>query len=155
MTQLFRLPTGTSTTTTSFSSAVRSNLVEATSPPNVLLSSLGSLSTSYPVLADLLAPVLGAQQAQLAELGPTVSRYSHLAKPIGGTFIALALLFLLLGAFTARALRLPEFEPCGLVLTLLGPEQERTASSTSNTRSSASRASFRRPGRPMPSERFA
>lgn len=88
VTQLFRLPTSTSTST-----AAVNQIAE---PSSFLISSLAS--SSYPSIANLV-PVIEAQQAQLATLQrQAASRYSHLAKPIGGTFIALALLFLLLGA---------------------------------------------------------
>ncbi|POY70894.1 hypothetical protein BMF94_6072 [Rhodotorula taiwanensis] len=89
VTQLFRLPTSTSTST-----AAVNQIAE---PSSFLISSLAS--SSYPSIANLV-PVIEAQQAQLATLQrQAASRYSHLAKPIGGTFIALALLFLLLGTF--------------------------------------------------------
>ncbi|GAA5934744.1 hypothetical protein JCM10213_007849 [Rhodosporidiobolus nylandii] len=87
ITQLFRLPSNTST-----------NSTPAPSPSSDFSAALASLSAN-PTFAPLL-PLLEAQNAQLEQAERLVrdsTRYRHLAKPIGGTFIALALVFLLLG----------------------------------------------------------
>ncbi|GAA5977646.1 hypothetical protein JCM10908_005046 [Rhodotorula pacifica] len=94
VTQLFRLPSGPSNVPSNLSPEEETT---APPPPSFLINSLAT--SSYPSLAAL-APVFESQQAQLASVvGRNVSRFSHLAKPIGGTFIALALLFLILGTY--------------------------------------------------------
>jgi hypothetical protein len=89
ITQLFRLPSNTTSTTTP--------------PSNSTLPSenLTALLSSQPDLAPLVA-YFQAQEARLAAAEKTVqdsTRYKHLGRPIGGTFLLLSLVFLLLGAF--------------------------------------------------------
>ncbi|GAA5872734.1 hypothetical protein JCM8547_006329 [Rhodosporidiobolus lusitaniae] len=91
ITQLFRLPSNTtaSSSPTAASSSSTSNVSAA----------LSTLASSYPDLAPLI-PILQAQEARLLEAESTVSdstRYKHLGKPLGGTFLMLSLVFLLLG----------------------------------------------------------
>ncbi|GAA5906398.1 hypothetical protein JCM8208_004644 [Rhodotorula glutinis] len=96
ITQLFRLP---STTTTSSTPSPTSSSSPATSSAAALSSALAALASSNPSLAPLV-PILEAQQAQLAAAERSArdsTRYRHLGKPIGGTFILLALVFLGLG----------------------------------------------------------
>ncbi|GAA6002850.1 hypothetical protein JCM10207_001866 [Rhodosporidiobolus poonsookiae] len=93
ITQLFRLPSNTTTqeTPTSTTSALPSE--------TSLASLLSSLAASDPSLAPLV-PILEAQNARLLAAESTVqdsTRYKHLGKPIGGTFIMLALVFMLVG----------------------------------------------------------
>ncbi|GAA5873490.1 hypothetical protein JCM3774_002430 [Rhodotorula dairenensis] len=91
VTQLFRLPTATSTAPQNVASAAAEE-----SLPAFVINSIAS--SSYPSLAAI-APILEAQQAQLATLSQNAAQFSYLAKPIGGTFLALALLFLVLGTY--------------------------------------------------------
>ncbi|TNY22436.1 hypothetical protein DMC30DRAFT_415102 [Rhodotorula diobovata] len=98
ITQLFRLPSTTTTTTTS-SSLPPSSTASASASASSLSSALAALASSHPALAPLV-PVLEAQQAEIALAQARISdssKYRHLGKPIGSTFIALALVFLLLG----------------------------------------------------------
>ncbi|GJN92971.1 hypothetical protein Rhopal_006016-T1 [Rhodotorula paludigena] len=91
VTQLFRLPS-TSTVNAPNASATPSSSSD-------LASALASLASSNPSLAPLV-PLLEAQQQQLEQATALIkdsTRYRHLGKPIGGTFIMLALVFLFLG----------------------------------------------------------
>ncbi|BGP50151.1 hypothetical protein JCM10450v2_006062 [Rhodotorula kratochvilovae] len=95
ITQLFRLP---STSTTNAPSSPESSLA-ASSPAASISSALASLATANPSLAALV-PIFEAQQAQLVAAQGMIkdsTKYRHLGKPIGGTFIMLALVFLFLG----------------------------------------------------------
>ncbi|GAA5986282.1 hypothetical protein JCM11641_004881 [Rhodosporidiobolus odoratus] len=92
ITQLFRLPSNTTNPTTPPATTTPSAADQA------LSSALSSLSAN-PSFA-LLVPLLQAQNERLLLAEQTVrdsTRYRHLGKPIGGTFIILALVFLLLG----------------------------------------------------------
>ncbi|GAA6037380.1 hypothetical protein JCM8097_008540 [Rhodosporidiobolus ruineniae] len=96
ITQLFRLPSNTTTNSSGTSAAASSAAASATSD---LSSQFASVASAYPSLAPLL-PLLQAQEARLAAAEVTVkdsTRYKHLGKPIGGTFIILALVVLVLG----------------------------------------------------------
>ncbi|GAA5825376.1 hypothetical protein JCM11251_006958 [Rhodosporidiobolus azoricus] len=90
ITQLFRLPSNTTTNTPSSTDTLSDTNIAAI---------LSSLASSNPSLAPLI-PLLEAQEARLVAAERTVkdsTRYKHLGKPLGGTFIMLALVFLLLG----------------------------------------------------------
>ncbi|GAA5846231.1 hypothetical protein JCM9279_005867 [Rhodotorula babjevae] len=94
ITQLFRLPSTTTTSSTPSSPSSSSSAAAS-----ALSSALAALTSSNPALAPLV-PILEAQQAQIAATERSArdsTRYRHLGKPIGGTFIMLALVFLLLG----------------------------------------------------------
>lgn len=94
VTQLFRLPSGTATVPQTSASS----LADSSPPSSSFL--INSLATSSYLPVAALAPVFASQQAQLATLvSQNVSQFSYLAKPIGGTFLALALLFLALGTY--------------------------------------------------------
>jgi hypothetical protein len=98
ITQLFRLspalytlsqpqsPTSTPTPTSSGASPVSGSLPSSVDP-TLLISSL--------------ALAIAQQSASLAELGTQVNQernsYAHLGKPIGATFVALAVAFLVIG----------------------------------------------------------
>ncbi|KAI5474361.1 heparinase II/III family protein [Pseudohyphozyma bogoriensis] len=86
VTQLFRLSAGSST---SVSGSLAARQALYTLPPEI---------TSDPTFAPLqsLLESYGEQIDAIAEAQRT-GRYAYLAKPVGGTFIALALLFLILG----------------------------------------------------------
>ncbi|GAA6019789.1 hypothetical protein JCM11491_000268, partial [Sporobolomyces phaffii] len=101
ITQLFRLPastTGTPTNQTPSTSAQAAEINAALQP----------LISAYPELAGLQS-ILQAQQVEVAEAVAKIensTRYRHLGKPIGGTLIALALVFLFIGThryFTVQA----------------------------------------------------
>lgn len=104
--QLLRLPStafGTSSvpvTTASSSSISKRNEMSAN-----VTAALEALVASDPGLEPLVH-LLAAQQAQLdshrlatLSSGAAESPYAHLAAPLGGTFLMLSLVFLLLGAF--------------------------------------------------------
>ncbi|GAA5886589.1 hypothetical protein JCM6882_005823 [Rhodosporidiobolus microsporus] len=96
VTQLFRLP---SNTTTNAPSSPNDPTNPSTLSDSNISSILSTLSTDYPALAPLV-PLLQAQEARLVAAEQTVkdsTRYKHLGKPLGGTFIMLGLVFLLLG----------------------------------------------------------
>ncbi|GAA6056826.1 hypothetical protein JCM3770_003588 [Rhodotorula araucariae] len=96
ITQLFRLP---STSTTNAPAAPEPSSVGTADPAASISSAIAALETSSPSLAALV-PILEAQQAQLVAAQAMVrdsTKYRHLGKPIGGTFIMLALVFLFLG----------------------------------------------------------
>ncbi|GAA6003265.1 hypothetical protein JCM10207_001833 [Rhodosporidiobolus poonsookiae] len=93
ITQLFRLPSNT--TTQQSPTPTNSALPTETS----LLSALASLASSNPTLAPLVS-ALEEQSARLSAAESSIqdsSKYKHLGKPIGGTFIALSIVFLLIG----------------------------------------------------------
>ncbi|CEQ40094.1 SPOSA6832_01661, partial [Sporobolomyces salmonicolor] len=105
ITQLFRLPSTTTTGTHSSSSPTSSlsaNLTAALAP----------LLSAYPQLTALQS-VLESQQAEFAAAVAAVAaagnstKYRYLGKPIGGTLIALALVFLLLVCADALAVHVP------------------------------------------------
>ncbi|SCZ88536.1 BZ3500_MvSof-1268-A1-R1_Chr10-2g02992 [Microbotryum saponariae] len=110
ITQLFRLastsvPTGTSTDTTGSSSIVSNSTQHLRSLLERAVVQSASSNESYIAASEELRIIrqLVLEQAQQILLlqGQTNGnplKYRHLGKPIGGTFIGLALLFLLLGA---------------------------------------------------------
>ncbi|GAA5874420.1 hypothetical protein JCM1840_000773 [Sporobolomyces johnsonii] len=92
ITQLFRLPSTTTTGTSTSSSSL-------SSPSANLTAAFAPLLSAYPQLTALQS-VLEAQQAEFEAAVAAVensTKYRYLGKPIGGTLIALALVFLLLG----------------------------------------------------------
>ncbi|GAA5826526.1 hypothetical protein JCM5353_003039 [Sporobolomyces roseus] len=104
ITQLFRLPASTTSSTPtqpSSDSLARSS--------QALTATLAPLSSQYPQLTTALQSIFEAQQFELSQAISKIedsTRYRHLGKPIGGTLIALALVFLFLGAhryFTVQA----------------------------------------------------
>jgi hypothetical protein len=98
ITQLFRLPastTGTSNTQPS-----------TTTQAAEISAALQPLISAYPELSTLQS-ILEAQQLEIAEAVAKIessTRYRHLGKPIGGTLIALALVFLFIGSFSSSFL---------------------------------------------------
>ncbi|GAA5913871.1 YidH family protein [Sporobolomyces salmoneus] len=91
ITQLFRLPASTTGT--------------PTPPPSIaeqsaqISTALAPIISAYPQLAALQT-LLEAQQLEIAQSIVKIensTRYRHLGKPIGGTLIALALVFLFIG----------------------------------------------------------
>ncbi|GAA5901562.1 hypothetical protein JCM5296_006812 [Sporobolomyces johnsonii] len=92
ITQLFRLPSTTTTGTSTSSSSL-------SSPSANLTAAFAPLLSAYPQLTALQS-VFEAQQAEFEAAVAAVensTKYRYLGKPIGGTLIALALVFLLLG----------------------------------------------------------
>ncbi|GAA5843774.1 hypothetical protein JCM11251_006804 [Rhodosporidiobolus azoricus] len=90
ITQLFRLPSNTTT---------NSHPSNSTLSDKNIASVLPSLVSTYPDLAPLI-PLLQAQEARLIAAEQAVkdsTRYKHLGKPLGGTFIVVGLLYLILG----------------------------------------------------------
>ncbi|GAA5972986.1 hypothetical protein JCM8115_006146 [Rhodotorula mucilaginosa] len=113
--QLLRLPStafGSNSVPVTPTTSKRSDIAAA-ADPTTLLHALASLSSpsvnvSDPDMQPILR-LLAHQQAQLDALAQTrlqsppllsvvdQSRYAHLAKPLGGTFLAVGFVFLLLG----------------------------------------------------------
>ncbi|KAJ8292710.1 hypothetical protein OF846_003985 [Rhodotorula toruloides] len=102
ITQLFRLPSASTTTKSATPTSLPSSAAQ-------LSSALSALATADPSLATSIVPILRAQQAQIDAAQAMVqdsTKYRKLGKPIGGTFIMLALLFLLLGIHRYFAIQL-------------------------------------------------
>ncbi|ORY76869.1 hypothetical protein BCR35DRAFT_325608 [Leucosporidium creatinivorum] len=114
ITQLFRLPSSTtkSPSSTSSSNVVVSATATSLSALTSQLASTNSTAASSE-LATIRALVL-EQAQQISVLQEQVNdpqKYRHLGKPVGGTFIALALLFLVLGSvryFTCQSALMQE-----------------------------------------------
>ncbi|GAA5960574.1 hypothetical protein JCM3765_005860 [Sporobolomyces pararoseus] len=100
ITQLFRLPASTTGTTPTTNSASPSSPSLSTATRiSEINSALQPLISLYPQLANLQS-ILERQQVEINEAVSKIedsTRYRHLGKPIGGTLIALALVFLLIG----------------------------------------------------------
>ncbi|GAA6062851.1 hypothetical protein JCM10212_006104 [Sporobolomyces blumeae] len=93
ITQLFRLPAA------STSSTPTQTTVDPLATTETLRTALAPLISSYPELASL-ETILEAQRVQIQDAVAQIessTRYRHLGKPIGGTLIALALVFLFIG----------------------------------------------------------
>ncbi|BGP26247.1 hypothetical protein JCM10295v2_005192 [Rhodotorula toruloides] len=93
VTQLFRLPSASTTTKSATPTSLPSSAAQ-------LSSAISAFATADPSFATSIVPILRAQQAQIDAAQAMIqdsSKYRKLGKPIGGTFIMLALVFLLLG----------------------------------------------------------
>lgn len=97
ITQLFRLGVTFSQPTAVAGSIFRRSSSISTSQTVLAVQPLLASLSSPPTVAELYQIIL-AQQAQLDAIAPAdPNKYTHLGKPIGGSFLVLALLFLYLG----------------------------------------------------------
>ncbi|GAA5981054.1 hypothetical protein JCM5350_000026 [Sporobolomyces pararoseus] len=99
ITQLFRLPASTTGTTPAPNTSTTSPSTTTATQISEINSALEPLVSLYPQLASLQS-ILETQQREINQAVSKIedsTRYRHLGKPIGGTLIALALVFLLIG----------------------------------------------------------